>query len=103
LANHPRRNKSGNPEIPVLITTAHRGVFFGYTNNPSGKTVVLNRARCCIYWPASNKGFVGLASAGPLEGAKIGPATGAMTLHDVTCAIECSPEAVKRWEAAPWK
>ena len=87
---------------PVLVTTKHRGVFFGYADNTDGETIKLRAARCCLYWPASNKGFLGLASMGPVSGARVGPAAD-IDLRDITCVAECTTDAVKAWEAAPWK
>lgn len=89
-------------ERPVLVTTAHRGVFFGYATATEGPTIALRRARNCIYWPESCKGFLGLASMGPLNGARVGPPAD-ITLRDITCVVEVSAEAVSRWEAMPWK
>jgi hypothetical protein len=88
-------------ERPVLVTTAHRGVFFGYASDVSGDTIKLKRARNAIYWPASNKGFLGLASEGPHSAARIGPAAD-IELRNITCVAECSETAVKAWESAPW-
>ena len=88
--------------LPVLVTTAHRGVFFGYAvGSTSGTTIKLKQARCCIYWPRETKGFLGLANTGPLEGARVGPPAN-IELRDITCVAECTPEAVAAWEAAPW-
>ena len=98
MVNHPNRKKT---ERAVLVTTSHRGVFFGYATETDGATIKLRAARCCIYWPSENKGFLGLASAGPMSGAKVGPAAD-IELRDITCVAECSPESVKAWEAAPW-
>jgi hypothetical protein len=89
-------------ERAVLVTTAHRGVFFGYATDTSGLTVRLRAARSCICWPEENKGFLGLANMGPLEGSKVGPAAD-IELRDITCVAECTPEATGRWECAPWK
>jgi hypothetical protein len=86
---------------PVLVTTAHRAVFFGYAADTEGETIKLKRARNCIYWPAANRGFLGLASDGPLKGARVGPAAD-IELRDITCVAECSEAAVAAWEAAPW-
>ena len=86
---------------PVLVTTAHRGVFFGFATKTDGATIKLTRARNCIYWPASQKGFLGLAATGPLPGARIGPPTD-IELRDITCVAECTPHAVVAWEGAPW-
>lgn len=38
-------------ERAALVTTLHKGVFFGYATNTDGKTIKLRAARCCIYWP----------------------------------------------------
>jgi hypothetical protein len=93
--------KKSNGERAVVVTTEHRGVFFGYTTDTSGDLIALRSARNCIYWPAENKGFLGLASMGPLNGARIGPAAD-IELRKITCVAECTPAAVKAWEAAPW-
>lgn len=89
-------------ERAVLVTTAHKGVFFGYARETSGKTINLRAARNCIYWPTGQRGFVGLASTGPISGSRVGPAAD-MELRDITCVAECTEEAVKAWESAPWK
>jgi hypothetical protein len=86
----------------VLVTTAHRGVFFGYLQGEVAKEkVTLTMARNCVYWSSDVKGFAGLACTGPTKSCKIGPAAD-MTLFDVTCVAEVSEEATKAWEAAPW-
>jgi hypothetical protein len=87
----------------VLVTTAHKGVFFGYLDGPSNeKTIKLRKVRNCLYWPATVKGFIGLATAGPLAGSRVGPAADWAVLHDITGVFEVTVEAVGRWEAAPW-
>lgn len=86
----------------VLVTTAHRGVFFGYLESMEDKVVTLKNARCCVYWSADVKGFLGLANSGPSNSCKIGPHADIM-LHDVTCVANCTPQAVEAWESAPWK
>jgi len=100
MANHPNRSTKG--ERAVLVTTTHRGVFFGYATKTDGETIKLRAARNCIYWPRENKGFIGLASMGPMSGSRVGPAAD-IELRDITCVAECTLEAVKNWEAAPWK
>ena len=100
MTNHPNRKRAPK-ERPVVVTTAHRGVFFGYATNTAGATINLRAARCCLYWPAANKGFLGLAEAGPLDGACVGPAAD-IELRDITCVAECTSAAVARWETAPW-
>ncbi|MGI0012342.1 MAG: DUF6948 domain-containing protein [Nitrososphaera sp.] len=88
-------------ERAVVVTTAHRGVFFGYATKTSGQTINLRAARNCIYWPASVKGFLGLAAHGPLNGSRVGPAAD-IELRDITCVAVCTQEAVRQWETEPW-
>ena len=87
---------------PVLVTTAHRGVFFGYAEDTDGDTIRLERGRLCIYWSADMRGFMGLASMGPSASCRIGPPA-TITVRGVTSVSEVMPEAVERWESAPWK
>ena len=87
---------------PLVVTTAHRGVFFGYGEPTTESTIRLERARMCVYWPESNHGVLGLVADGPKKGAKVGPAAPALTLRDVTAVMEVSEAAVKAWEKEPW-
>lgn len=106
MVNHPNRNKI---ERAVLVTTAHRGVFFGYAESLPFKEQQngllcgsLRAARNCLYWPSGNKGFLGLASDGPQSGARVGPAAD-IELRDITCVAEVTDAATAAWEKAPWK
>lgn len=85
----------------VLVTTSHRGVFFGYATETDGAVINLKRARNCIYWSTKEKGFLGLASSGPSSACKVGPAAD-IELRDITCVAEVTDEAAKAWEIAPW-
>ncbi len=85
-------------ERPVLITTAHKGVFFGFTSDTDGAAITLKRARNVIYWTADLRGFMGLAAIGPSNGCKIGPAAD-ITVRDITSVVEVTPEAAQKWEA----
>lgn len=104
MINHPNRNKArANGKLrAVVVTTAHRGVFFGYADDTAGATIKLRAARNCLYWPSENKGFLGLASVGPVLGARVGPAAD-IELRDITCVAECTATAIAAWETAPWK
>jgi hypothetical protein len=104
MTNHPNRKKSegDNAERAVLVTTAHRGVFFGYTIDTSGAVIKLRAARNCLFWPTENKGFMGLANMGPVKGARVGPAA-VIELRDITSVAECTTAAVAAWESAPWR
>lgn len=86
---------------PVLVTTAHRGVFFGYATEIDGPTIFLKDGRNCTYWSQAMKGFLGLASQGPDSDCRIGPKAD-ITLRDITSVSSVTPEAVARWESAPW-
>ena len=88
-------------ERAVVVTTAHRGVFFGYAEDTSGETIKLRAARLCIYWSADLRGFMGLAAHGPNKSCKVGPAAD-VELRNITAVLEASEEAVKNWEKAPW-
>jgi hypothetical protein len=66
----------------VLVTTAHRGVFFGYASKVDGKTIALSKARLCVYWSAD----------------RVGPAAD-ITLRNITSVTEITPAAVKAWES----
>jgi uncharacterized protein DUF6948 len=89
------------PERAVLVTTAHKGVFFGYAAETSGETIKLRAARLCIRWSADLRGFMGLASHGPSNSCRIGrPAD--IELRQITSVSEVSKEAVEKWEKSPW-
>ena len=98
MINHPNRKKI---ERAVLVTTTHRGVFFGYATDTAGATIKMRGARNCIYWSSDVKGFIGLAATGPSKSCKVGPAAN-IELRDITCVAECTAEATAAWEAAPW-
>ncbi len=86
---------------PVLVTTAHRGVFFGYLVGKPGKDCQLRAARNVVYWSEDVRGFLGLAANGPTPGCRIGPAAN-VDLRDLTCIAEVAPAAARAFEAAPW-
>lgn len=89
-------------DTKVVVTTAHRGVFFGTLKSQEGSTVVLTNARNCLYWAPSVKGFLGLAVTGPNSKCRVGPSPPETELFDVTSISKCFDEAAARWEAAPW-
>ena len=93
--------KKLNGERAVLVTTEHRGVFFGYATDTSCEIIALRAARNCIYWPSSNKGFLGLANEGPHKGSRVGPPAD-LELRKITAVAACTPAAVEAWEKAPW-
>lgn len=100
MVNHPNRKKP-NGERAVVVTTQHRGVFFGYADNTDGEIIKLRAARNCLSWSSDVKGFMGLAATGPNKNCRIGPAAD-IAVRDITSVIECTAEATQAWEAAPW-
>lgn len=101
MTNHPNRPKNGK-ERAVVVTTKHRGVFFGYAKNTDGDTINLRSGRNCLYWDRAVKGFIGLATTGPIADSRVGPAAD-IEVREITSVAECTTEAVKIWESAPWK
>ena len=96
--------KEASAGIPVVVTTSHRGVFFGYVEDPTLQdTMTLHRARMCVYWPEQVKGVLGLAVTGPLEGSKVGPAVVELTINNVDAVMKMTEESVRQWEKQPWK
>lgn len=88
-------------ERAVVVTTAHRGVFFGYATDIDGETIRLTRSRLCVYWSADVRGFMGLAATGPTKDCRIGPEA-TITLRNITAVLECTPASVEAWAKAPW-
>ena len=88
-------------ERPVLVTTAHRGVFFGYADKTEGETIALKRSRLCVYWSADVRGFMGLAANGPSPSCRVGPPAD-ITLRNITAVLDVTPDAVAKWETGFW-
>ncbi len=90
-------------ERAVVVCTMNKGVFFGYALETDGDLIVISRARMCVYWSAAMKGVLGLASQGPNKDCKISDPVPSLELRGITCVIECTPEAAKKWEENGWK
>ncbi len=101
MVSKAKSNGKAAPERPVIVTTAHRGVFFGYATNTEGETIALKRGRNCVYWSSDMKGFIGLAANGPSSSCRVGPAAD-ITLRNITAVVEVAPAAAEKWEAHPW-
>ena len=87
----------------VIVTTQHRGVFFGRLENGQDETarsLVLVGCRNAMYW-SGTRGFLGLASHGPEPESKIGATAPRVLLHDVTSITDCTDVAAEKWES--WK
>ena len=90
-------SKTSTP-TPVLVTTKHRGVFFGYALDTSGETIHLTRARCAIRFGTTG-GFMELAEFGPTAKSKVG-ARADIQVRDVTSVTLVTEQATAAWEAA---
>ena len=87
---------------PILVTTAHRGVFAGLVpanTDLSAKTLALKSARMAIYW-GTTRGVMELADTGPTGKSKISAPADIPVLHDVTAVFEVTEAAWKKWVAA---
>lgn len=96
-----RAKKAIVVERAVLVTTEHRGIFFGYATATDGDVIKLRACRNVLYWSADVRGFLGLAKDGPSSKCRIGPQAD-FQARKVTGVAEVTPAAVARFEAAPW-
>lgn len=88
----------------VVVTTEHRGVFFGTLKHTDRdqRSCVLADARLCLYWSRNVRGFLGLAATGPDDESRVSPGAPQIELTGYTSIAECTDEAIAAWEAAPW-
>ena len=91
-----------NTKTALVVTTAKKGVFFGYGTDTGKDTITLTNVRMCVYWPTENRGVLGLASTGPVRGARITAAVPKMCIREVTATMDCTEEAIAAWEKGPW-
>lgn len=87
---------------PILLTTQHRGVFFGYVpedQDLAARTMALQGARCAIYW-GTTKGVAELAESGPTSKSRIGAPADLPAIHDITAVWSVTPEAEQKWKTA---
>lgn len=95
-------NQTETALSPLLVTTVHRGVFFGYGVPSDAPIIKLNRAKMCVYWSADIKGVLGLAVTGPNTNCKIGPEVSEIILRDVTAIVMVSKVAETQWAKSLW-
>lgn len=87
---------------PVLVTTAHRGVFAGLIDDDqdvTAKTMPLKAAKMAIYW-GTTRGVMELCQSGPTSSSKISLPADIAALHDITAVFDISPDAWAKWEKA---
>jgi hypothetical protein len=92
------------PKRPVVVTTEHRGVFFGYLNGQADTDTVLTLTdvQMCVYWSQDVKGVLGLAATGPSKSCRVTPAVPKMVVQAITGVMDATTEAVKKWQDRPW-
>lgn len=83
---------------PVIVTTEHRGVFYGLAENTSGDVIHLKGARMAIRF-GTTRGLMELAETGPTATSKISSRAD-MELRKVTAVFEVTPAAAEKWEGA---
>lgn len=88
--------KAGPPSRPVIVTTVHKGVFFGYAHDTKGDSVFLEGCRMAIRF-GTTKGFMELAETGPTDSSKIS-ARADMEVRGVTSVCEVTEKAAEAWE-----
>ena len=91
-------------KIPVLITTKHRGVFFGFIDpkDVDKDPLKVHEKQMCTKWSTEMRGVFGLAKYGPDKNCRIGQPVEWATLKNITAVVSCSEEAVKNWKKCPW-
>jgi hypothetical protein len=89
-------------DIPVLVTTQHRGVFAGLVpadHDMAQKAFPLKAAKMAIYW-GTTKGVMQLAHTGPTSSSKISAPADIPMLHDITAVFRITDEAWEAWSKA---
>ena len=92
-----------NGLVPLIVTTEHKGVFFGLGRLTEKKIIRLADAQMCVYWSSDVKGVLGLASTGPTKTCRVGPPVPSITLQGVTSIMEVSDVAAAAWKTTPWQ
>lgn len=97
-----KKKQTASKEVPVIIGTELRNLWFGYATDTSGDTVTIKRARQIIYWSSDVRGAGGLAVTGPSKSCRVGPAVPEVQCRRVTTVALPTDAAVVAFEAAPW-
>lgn len=89
----------------VVVTTEHRGVFFGTltAEDTAARTATLGDAQMCVYWSEDVQGVVGLAATGPTARCRVSRPAPSIALSGTTAVMDATPEATKAWTARPWR
>lgn len=91
--------------MKAVITTKHRGVFFGeiIEHDEEKSKIVLKDAQMAVYFSMVEYGVLGLASVGPNKNCRIGkPKPGLTIIYDITAVIESTEDAEVEWGKCYW-
>ena len=99
MATTKRSTSTKAKARPVIVTTEHRGVFFGYADDTRGATIDLQNARMAIRF-GTTKGLMELAETGPTASSKISARAPKIEIRKITAVIEVSAAAAEAWERA---
>lgn len=86
---------------PVIVTTEHRGVFYGLADDnvsATDESIKLKDCRMAIYWGTTH-GLLQLAHTGPTAKSRIS-APADVEVNKITAVIDLAPEAAEAW--ASW-
>ena len=83
----------------VLVTTKHRGVFYGHVavEDMEKENLWLTDCRMAIAWNTT-RGLLELAQVGPNEGSRISDTAEKAYIRDATGVFLVSKEAQDAWE-----
>ena len=82
----------------VIVTTLHRGVFFGRltAHDAAAHTATLENCKMAIYW-GTTRGLFELADTGPTKKSRISAEAPKVNLNGVTAVVDCTQDAVAVW------
>lgn len=97
-----KKRKDG--KIAVIVTTEHRGVFFGFIEpeDVDKDPIKIYEKQMCTYYSKDMHGVFGLAKFGPSSDCRIGSPVDWAIVKKVTSVVSCSDEAVENWKKKPW-
>lgn len=86
----------------VLITTAHRGVWYAQVSKNADLTTEtltdLKNCRMAIYW-GTTRGLHELCETGPTKASKISVVADIPVLHKVTAVLSVTDKAAEAWNS----